>query len=575
MTSTNPFMTWTGTRTQTPDELALEATVRRESARIKEDSKRRNAAIDDENLAFLTAVAKENETYVPRDYSAPKRRAGLGAILALGALTLGSALGLTSPARAEPVPQSYSEQAVEASTFPFRYASPATANAGGMNGSFWVTVVRGRNLSDSPATVKYTIHPRGQAASDSDPSITTSLAPGETIDRINMLADIGFEGAGMLEVQSDQPLGLNDSVTGNVSSTNGSFQGGNLPFFDLNNPSADPRVTQAGDIREIRLGNPDNRRSNFIDANLSMNAAKDIVYMIENGQVVQQATVDVPPMGYVQISPIYSIFPGVVPKPGQTLRVLTTASDPNTSVATVAYISEIDNVTSTSQDPALLSGYIRPLITNQTVSVSPTKQLEVNDLVTQTASFTSRAGTRIEAIYAKPSTQTADGWLWNVQGNGTNSLMYQESLTAVLPGEVGIKTRVMVWDGTSVPAGGYIRDVTSNIATVIPAQDLIPADAYNLTKTNTSTLSHLLGDNLNVVFMGDMKHYPQTDVLASLATYTDGTTGPSNPELKKVTIYKSLGQLAFEFTDGRISAFGGLSQTQTQTVRDLYKVKPQ
>lgn len=326
--------------------------------------------------------------------------------------------------------------------------------------------MRGRNLGEGTATVLMTAHPRGQAAQETDPSYLLLLAPGERFDLTNVLEAINYEGAALLEVKSTQPLALNEGITGNVSS-DGAFQGAPLPFHDLKNLDRDPRVTQAGDIRWIRLGDPATKRSNLLQANLSSNPAREIVYLLQDNQVLTQTTVDLPPMTYMQASTVYALFPTVTPAAGQTIRILTTAADPNTPVYTSSVISEIDNTTTRSQDPAMLAGTIEPLVTYSSVRVSPEGQLELNDTYTQTANFTTRTGTQLTSICVNRAGTTNTGCTWGVSGNETNTAMSQQTYTADAVGALGTRARVTVWDSTMGPSYQFIRDFTSNTTTVI------------------------------------------------------------------------------------------------------------
>jgi hypothetical protein len=77
---------------------------------------------------------------------------------------------------------------------------PVVGSTPGAGGSFFRTSVQLHNGDSAPAAGRIVVHPSGHSASDSDPSLPYSLAPGQTLSFADLLPAVGGTGLGSADL---------------------------------------------------------------------------------------------------------------------------------------------------------------------------------------------------------------------------------------------------------------------------------------------------------------------------------------------------------------------------------------
>lgn len=162
---------------------------------------------------------------------------------------------------------------------------------------------------------------------------------------------------------------------------------------------------------------------------------------------------------------------------------------------------------------------------------------------------------------------TVDGAVsMQISGDNTTELKWSHTGFPTMPGTYQNSFTV----GVHTNDGDFNRTVAGNQLVVIPETDCTPANSYTITKQNLDQIATLLGDNVNAVFLQNNTHYSKADMAAILQKYTNGTTGSQDPELDHVVIYDSTNKIDFHRTDGGTAIWGGLTEEQVQTLKDVY-----
>ena len=119
----------------------------------------------------------------------------------------------------------------------------------------------------------------------------------------------------------------------------------------------------------------------------------------------------------------------------------------------------------------------------------------------------------------------------------------------------------------------YNRQVTGTPYTVVAEQDYSPANSYATTQSKKDQLAHLIGDNINAVYLGDNTHYGYSDMMNLLTMYTDGIATQANPELDHVQVLDTTNSLMFSMKTGGNAVWGGFTQLQIQQLLNIYGVQ--
>jgi photosystem II stability/assembly factor-like uncharacterized protein len=78
---------------------------------------------------------------------------------------------------------------------------PVIGSTPGANGTFFRTSVQLNNAGSEPAAGRIVFHPSGIAGSDSDPALSYSLVPGETLSIADLLPAMGRSGIGSADIE--------------------------------------------------------------------------------------------------------------------------------------------------------------------------------------------------------------------------------------------------------------------------------------------------------------------------------------------------------------------------------------
>ncbi len=517
--------------------------------------------------------------------------------LGIAALVGASTLGLGSPARAQSAfesagsaPASATAQASEQSTQQtFTYYLPVLANLRGANNSDWRSQVRLRAISGVETHFWIQAHPRGVQAQATDPKSTMYVICGTCSANFSNLLDnllgqtgqpMHLTGAYWGEVTSNEPLGIDSSTSANFS-PDGSNQGGDYATLDASTMWNDPHLARRGDIIEFPLDGTNRTRENLnlfappTNTNDYTGPAIQVQATLLDylGNTIDGTTITLQPGTYTQFAPIApALTNGKTLNAGDVLQLRLGSDGGNGEFLLYAIKNEIDNVTTTSQDPSNKTGYIRPLITT---TFDASMGNEVNDPALFKATFTARPGAYVIDAWFNERGQCDQSGNCTVDYSNTNT---QDTNPWAITHNTTLST-----PGTFTPLLGiqvrgddhviYNRQVTGTPYTVVAEQDYSPANSYATTQSKKDQLAHLIGDNINAVYLGDNTHYGYSDMMNLLTMYTDGIATQANPELDHVQVLDTTNSLMFSMKTGGNAVWGGFTQLQIQQLLNIYGVQ--
>ncbi len=513
--------------------------------------------------------------------------------LGIAALVGASTLGLGSPARAQTAfesagsaPASATAQASAQSTAQtFTYYLPVLANLRGANNSDWRSLVRMRAISGVETHVWIQAHPRGAQAQATDPKSTMYVICGTCSANFPNLLDnlldqggqpMHLTGAYWGEVTSNEPLGIDSSTSANFS-PDGSNQGGDYATLDASTMWNDPHLARRGDIIEFPLDGTSRTRENL---NLFAPPTNTTDYtgpaitvqatlLDYLGNTIDGTTITLQPGTYTQFAPIApALTNGKTLNAGDVLQLRLGGDGGNGEFLLYAIKNEIDNVTTTSQDPSNKTGYIRPLVTSAEYRDLP-QTVEQNDIFATRVAITSRPGTTIDTVLL--DTSGSGTWDNNFTGNNTNQYVLETSGAALATGTWTPKMRALITDNRVT----YARDFTANTFTVNPEHN-----GYIATYDNAK---NFIMNNLDLVsawtshgVVGGQATLPST-WKSAWPLYFDGINNPpNNPELDYI-IFNDVGDtltgndMILKLKDGTQLGIGGMPEQEFDQFRRAVK----
>ena len=476
---------------------------------------------------------------------------------ALGASTLGLD-GITArDARAADAGASHSSLSATAQSTAqtFTYYLPVLANLHGANNSDWRSQVRMRALSGVETHFWIQAHPRGVQAQATDPKSTMYVICGTCSANFSNLLDnllgqtgqpMHLTGAYWGEVTSNEPLGIDSSTSANFS-PDGSNQGGDYATLDASTMWNDPHLAKRGDIIEFPLDGTTRTRENLnlfappTNTNDYTGPAITVQATLLDylGNTIDGTTITLQPGTYTQFAPIApALTNGKTLNAGDVLQLRLGSDGGNGEFLLYAIKNEIDNVTTTSQDPSNRTGYIIPLLTTAEYRTIPATS-ETNDILARRLAVTSRAGTTIQTVLLDDN---GDGTFDNQWHNTTNTFTFETSGAANNPGTWNPKARAIIIDN-GVP---YVRDFNGTSYTVNQATPYTvdPSVANPIIRQNLDMFAQWASYGLY-----DLSCLSQSDARTAFDAYSDGNL--TNGEARGYYIDKANSVFIFKNVDGK------------------------
>ena len=512
-------------------------------------------------------------------------RSTLGKATLATMIGAGALVGVGRNAGAQTAPESTPTTASEQSTAQtFTYYLPVIANLHGANNSDWRSQVRMRALSGVETHFWIQAHPRGVQAQATDPKSTMYVICGTCSANFSNLLDnlrgqtgkpIHLTGAYWGEVTSNEPLGIDSSTSANFS-PNGSNQGSDYATLDASTMWNDPHLARRGDIIEFPLDGttltrenlnlfaPPTNTTDYTGPAITVQA-RLLDYL---GNTIDGTAITLQPGTYTQFAPIApALTNGKTLNPGDVLQLRLGSNGGTGEFLLYAIKNEIDNVTTTSQDPSNKTGYIRPLLTTARYTWLPTT-LEVNDTYVKELAVSARQGATITDLWE------------DLDGNGTFDVHYTPNSNSVdlqITGSpIMAATQRPVLRAFLVDNGiSYVRDIQGPTVTVNAEHN-----GYIATYDNAK---NFIMNNLDLVsawtshgVVGGQATLPSTWISA-WPLYFDGINNPpNNPELDYI-IFNDVGDtltgndMILKLKDGTQLGIGGMPEQEFDQFRRAVK----
>src|ERR1700693_1833325 len=177
---------------------------------------------------------------------------------------------------------------------------PVAISSPGAFGSFFKTAVQINNPSAEPISGKFTFHSGGGSGSASDPSMTVTIAPGQTVSYPDILPAMGLSAVGTM----DLVLPVGDRVPSPIATVRLYNDGGAAGTSGFTEDLIDPygeRVLQAGATGYL-LGpaDPSRFRYNIGLRTLSSGASLKVTVHASDGTVIRTVSHSYPPTHFEQ-----------------------------------------------------------------------------------------------------------------------------------------------------------------------------------------------------------------------------------------------------------------------------------
>ena len=513
--------------------------------------------------------------------------------LGIAALVGASTLGLGSPARAQTAfesagsaPASATAQASAQSTAQtFTYYLPVLANLRGANNSDWRSLVRMRAISGVETHVWIQAHPRGAQAQATDPKSTMYVICGTCSANFPNLLDnlldqggqpMHLTGAYWGEVTSNEPLGIDSSTSANFS-PDGSNQGGDYATLDASTMWNDPHLARRGDIIEFPLDGTSRTRENL---NLFAPPTNTTDYtgpaitvqatlLDYLGNTIDGTTITLQPGTYTQFAPIApALTNGKTLNAGDVLQLRLGSDGGNGEFLLYAIKNEIDNVTTTSQDPSNKTGYIIPLVQSGEYTTVPSNG-ETGDNFNRRIHAKLRPGAMITGVHVD---YDSDGtYEEHFTGLNTNEYTLESTFQPLAAYNANPTLEIDVNDNNVY----YSRTIKGNAYSVNAETNhaiAVTDSVRSTTNSNLTAITQLLAKGYVIDPTDPTKAYlmSQADWATALAQRLNGN--PADNEIASITMYMSPRAVVFTpwfNTSGSVLTVNGFDKQDERTLYTL------
>ncbi len=448
-------------------------------------------------------------------------------------------------------------------------------SGGGVGGSRWLgeVILANPSLSEE-AYGRLVLFAQNRSGSDDGPSLPYSLPPRTTLRVLDPVAQIGASGNMAVKVIPE------NHVTPSVTAMYWNEQeldGDPATKTKLNQLTAAVPLSQlllrgdeatfAGPDTTIGVSREAFRWNCFFYGETDSTAPVGQqeprlfadLFTGTSGGYIKTVTLTMPDHGAMQKTDFIRTVFEVEPRPYDHVKMRVTGGRVWAECSYVQNNEELPGV----DDGGVQKPGIRRLMESGVYTVAPTT-VEANDPVVRHLRVLSRPGTRVDGCTFR------GGWETTIHGDGTNVYEHNVTTYPTMPGTYDVYAVC----GFSTLDGGFLgaRTLPAGRLTVeAEPADYTPANSYVKTQTNLETLATLIGGNINTVFINTMMHYNGDEIRNVLQVYTNGTTGPSDPELERVIIKEGTNSVDFRRTDGGTAVWAGFTETQMRSLRELYK----